>query len=164
LHIKTVSFSGAVSHSFGSDSDPIFTSEFDNYKIVISNLFTATSGLGGTFRLRANTTDLSGAVYTTQRIDANNLTLDSGRQVSQTSASLGGLSNIGPSLVIIEMTNPVLATNTTWTLDNVSIQSATDNRRAILTTIVANTNSYNGFTITTAQNFSGTMSAFGYKK
>jgi hypothetical protein len=166
VHIKTVSFSGAVSHSFGSNADPIFTSQFTNYKIILDDLLATSSNQDVNLRLRENTTDLTGSVYQMQNHGASGgNTYFSNRTSNGTSALTGvaGFTAGTKSSIIIEIQNPQTAKVTNFIASNSFPFNATAPIIQNTVGFIANTSQYNGFTIFAGTNISGTMSVYGYK-
>jgi hypothetical protein len=161
--INSSTFSGAVSYSFGSDASPIFTSTYRNYRIVIDNLFTASSEQEILFRFRANTTDFTGTNYFYQRgsfVDAGSSAANS---TSQTSYRIGSATNDGSTQVIIDICNPQTTSRTTafavcpqWTGGRFVFASYAGT--------VTNTSQYNGFTFFAGQNLSGNITTYGLAK
>jgi hypothetical protein len=168
IHIKTADFSGAVSHSFGSNADPIFTSDFRNYRIILDNLLTATNDIDLGFRLRDNTTDLTSSSYVLQQasFSANTFT---GTRATNTFAQIGGLGNDTSfrSSVILDITNPQTANRPTIQAYNEYVQTGVGTRIFLNSIAINSTTQFNGFTLMIAggssNNFSGTMSVYGYK-
>ena len=161
--INSSTFSGAVSHSFGSDASPIFTSTYRNYRIVIDNLFTATSEEQISFRVRSNTTDLTGSNYFFQRGSFIDASISAANSASQTSFRVGSAINDGASQIIIDICNPQTTSRTTaqvlnpqWTGGRIISN--------IFTGQINNTSQYNGFTIFCAQNISGNITTYGLAK
>jgi hypothetical protein len=161
--ITTASFSGAVSHSFGSDASPIFTSDYDNYKIILSNV-TAASGINDlTFRLRANTTDLTASEYTYQTITASSTTL-TGARATTTSMFLGKIESTEQTGLVLELQGPLL---TDFKTHSVLGQYTVSGTGPVLFTnagYIFSRLAYNGFTIFSGANLAGTLSVYGYKK
>jgi len=163
VHIETADFSGAVSHSYGSDADPIFTSDYKNYKIILSNVESATSAININFRLRANTTDLTSTVYSTQILVVNSATVEGGRSTGLSGASLGSATTATKSLFVIELSNPLETVMKPIVHLNAFTSGTSAPRWDSGCSLVNNTSAYNGFTIYGSQNISGTMSVYGYK-
>jgi len=163
VHIKTADFSGAVSHSFGSDADPIFTSDYRNYKIIFENLQVPTSGENFSFRLRANTTDLNSSVYERQRLEVSGTSITADRTTT-TFALIGAVGSTGATkgAVVLEIQNPQTAVNKSFQSLNLFMASGSSSQY-ILMGQIASTAQHNGFTIFTGQNISGTLSVYGYK-
>jgi hypothetical protein len=162
--IRTVDFSGAASHSFGSDAEPIFTNRYDNYKIIVSNNLSAANEIELSFRVRANTTDLTSGTYQNQVFLANSTTLTGIRSGAVTQARVGVTSPSGPATTIIELQNPALPRNTVYMATSFSVVPGGGPIYATSYGWVFNTSLYNGFTLRGTENISGTMSVYGYKK
>jgi hypothetical protein len=163
--LNTTSFSGAVSHSFGSDAAPIFSSTYRNYKIILENLQCATGSTDVLMRLRSNTTDLTSANYNYQSIVGNGATITGGRASAQTSWALGSVSTTtSKSSCIVELLNPFETVFKNYKSDNPYHAQGTGPIAQYRVGYIDLTNSYNGFTIFTANTFSGTMSVYGYNQ
>ncbi len=162
--INTTSFSGAVSHSFGSDASPIFTSAYRNYRIVFDNLQVATSNQSLNLRLRANTTDLTGANYDRQSISAGSTTITGTRNASATSYNIGDVGHSGSdrSSIIVDVMNPQTLFWTTFLANSQYTESGTGIRLQITSAFVSLNNAYNGFTIFAGTNVSGNLAVYGY--
>jgi hypothetical protein len=166
IHIKTESFSGAVSHSFGSDADPIFTSDYANYKIVFDNVLVASSTSVVSLRVRANTTDLTGSNYNHQTAEFSGSTSTIFRALNGTSQRImacASTANEGSSSVI-DILTPQETKPTLFQSSQMLLLSGTgpvnlDTRGFVLDTV-----SYNGFTIFAGFNLSGRVSIYGYRK
>jgi hypothetical protein len=166
VHIETANFSGAVSHSFGSDADPIFTSAYRNYKIIFDNLQAASGTPNIQFRVRANTTDLTGSVYNRQRFTADGSSAIASRGINQTGFEIGNVGSAADqkSGIVLEVLNPQLTNHTQFITFNHYGSSST---APIINNdygSVQNNLQYNGFTIfSSSGNISGTLSVYGYK-
>jgi len=161
VHINTTTVSGAVSHSFGSDADPIFTSNFTNYRIVIDALIISTD-TDLRFRLRANTTDLSSGAYSIQQFTSSSTTNSSVRSNDQTSALFGKGSS--SSSMIIELQNPQTTKTKTFLVQNHFFDGALGSLLILTSGYVFNSSSYNGFTIFSTGNVGAIVNVFGYQK
>jgi hypothetical protein len=164
VHIKTVSFSGAVSHSFGSDADPIFTSDYTNYKIILDDLIGITGDQDISFRIRANTTDLTANDYRRSIFVQDGTSVTGSRSALTSTGFLGsiGLTN-DKSSIVVEIQNPQTTKRKTVLTYNVFSSTSTGVVYKCSANTIANTSAYNGFSIFGAYNFSGTMSVYGYK-
>jgi hypothetical protein len=164
--INTTSFSGAVSHSFGSDAAPIFTSTYTNYRIILDNVNVATANQGVLFRVRANTTDLTGAVYQNQGVSFSATTTSPGRTTSQTSFDLGSVGSGAneTSAFVIDIMNPQTTNYTSIISNNMYLATGTGPLILFKSGYVSNQLQYNGFTIFCSNNVSGNMSVYGYNK
>jgi hypothetical protein len=120
--LTTQTFSGAATHSFGSDASPIFTSVYANYKIILSNLNGETAVRAFSMRLRANTTDFTGANHQFQKLGASQTTVSASNAINQTSWPIGVASNGGGevSSIIVELQNPQAAVSKTYLATNSS--------------------------------------------
>jgi hypothetical protein len=164
--IRTAAFSGAVSHSFGSDADPIFTSKYDNYKILLTSVIAASSSPSLNFRVRANTTDLSSSQYSRAQFLVDGSSITPARTSPGTSMIIAELSSVSGqvSSAIIEIQSPALSSRTNVATNNLYYAAAGASIYQAFG-IVATADPYNGFTIfTSGPNISGTMSVYGYKK
>jgi hypothetical protein len=162
IHIKTESFSGAVSHSFGSDADPIFSSDFKNYKIVISDLIAA-SNVNLDLRLRANTTDAAGSNYRRQSLNGLGTTASAGRVFDTTSISIGSLGSNPGSFILLDLILPFETKNTGIFSSAMRVESGNDPALSYFAGYHNQTVSYNGFTIFGNINTAGTVNIYGYK-
>ena len=160
--IRTAAFSGATSHSYGSDASPIFTSAYRNYKIVIDNL-SAVSEQVINFRLRANTTDFTGANHDTQSFYALSTTIGSGRTSNQTSAAIGVASQATQtSSIVLDLTLPQLANVKNIQSFNMYYANAEGPRLNMYYSSINSASAYNGCTIFAGANISGQISIYGY--
>lgn len=164
VHINTTAFSGAVSHSFGSNANPIFTSTYTNYLIILDDLLATTSVQDTFFRVRADTTDLTANDYYYQQAESTSTTQLNARVTATSSNKILAIGSTGKSSIVINIQNPQTAKITTMLSHANYI--ATTLLPVVWTTsgLVNNTNQYNGFTIFAGTNISGTMSVYGYKK
>ena len=161
--ITTAAFSGATSHSYGSNASPIFTSAYRNYKIIIDNLASATSEQVVNFRLRANTTDLTSAVYETQVLYALSTTVGSSRSSGQTSSAIGVTNQSAvTSSIVLDITVPQLALYKNIQSHNVYVKSGEGPRINFYYSDIISDVAYNGFTIFAGTNISGQISIYGY--
>jgi hypothetical protein len=168
VHLRTETFTGVNFVSLGSNADPVFSSLYDDYKILFTSTHSTTANRTWTFRLRANTTDESGGVYNFANIgrDANNVDVNS-NGFNQTSARMNN--NIyypGVAGVFeLDIRNPFAAKNTTATGHAIGV--AVDYyQNQLLGFGVGNTNSYNGFTVLNSSGdfVDGQVSVYGYRK
>lgn len=164
--INAFAFSGASSHSFGSDASPIFTADYTNYLIILDDLATVTVNRDISLRLRSNTTDYTGSFYYTQRLTANSTTVQGARLNGQDKLLIGsiGYNTLDKSSNSIQVFNPQTAKETTFITHNQYFESLGGPVVNNIYGNVANTSSYNGFTILSTGNFSGNVSIYGYRK
>jgi hypothetical protein len=162
--ISTASFSGATSHSFGSDASPIFTSTYRNYKIILDNLNSATSDQNISFRLRANTTDLTTTVYEWEQLTATSTTVAGARNSTQSSFRIGtiGSDATNKSGIVVEVLNPQTSTQCNILANNMYIETTVGARVGNFFGSIVKSTAYNGFTIFASTNISGTVSIYGY--
>jgi hypothetical protein len=159
--LNTTSFSGASSHSFGSDAAPIFSSTYTNYRIVVSNLQCSTTDSDFLFRLRANTTDLTSNVYQLSNLIVNNTALTGARVTNGSSVKIGSMgSATANSFVTFEVYRPFQTTPKTGFAQN--HYGGAGGLSLYATYEVTSSASYNAFTILSTTNFSGTVSIYGY--
>jgi hypothetical protein len=163
--LNTTSFSGAVSHSFGSDASPIFSSTYRNYKILLDDLQCVTSSIDLLMRLRSNVTDVTSANYNYQSFTATSTTVSGGRASGETAWAIGNISTTtSKSAVVIELTNPFETVFKNYSADGLSHTQGTGAVVRKRVGYIDLANSYNGFTIYGANNFSGNISVYGYNK
>jgi hypothetical protein len=164
--LTTQTFSGAATHSFGSDASPIFTSSYANYKIILSNLNGETAVRAFSMRLRANTTDLTSGSYHYQQLSVAQTTVSSSNAINQTSWPIGLASNGSGEIssIVIELQNPQAALSKTYLANNAYWQSGVGPSTRQNNGSVLNSNAYNGFTILSDGNISGSVSVYGYNK
>jgi hypothetical protein len=136
-----------------------FSSTYDNYLIIVSNLVGSTGGDGVRLRMRVSGTDATGSNYSTfgrnmGAVDPNiNATSETSFEVGPISSTLGGGGYIW-------LYNPFAATATTFT-------AAMTRHNLMLVTGGPHTlnTSYDSFTIfPTAGTFSGNISVYGLTK
>jgi hypothetical protein len=164
VHIKTQSVSGALSHSFGSNAAPIFTSDFDIYKIYLVNVTIASGNQDVGFRLRDNTTDQTGSVYQQQNINGSGSGVSASRVTGATSWGVMGADSSGTSGCWIEITNPNNAVVKNGYNTAQSFFSPVQPTIQTKTLVSEDTGTYNGFTIFSSVNLAFTVSVYGYKK
>ena len=141
----------------------VFTSEMDNYLILLFGLGTADTGTN--FRLRVAGTDADGSSdYVYQYLLATGSATPSGaRDSAQTFGRIGNLMTTQRSGITVHMYGPALAQATAWrsvTVDGLSSARIQD---------FANTHdlatAYDGFTIyPNSGNFTGNIHVFGYEE
>jgi hypothetical protein len=168
VHLRTTTFTGVTSISLGSNADPVFSSLYDDYKILFTSTHSTTANRTWSFRVRANTTDESGALYNFANIgrDAGNVDVNA-FGANQTSARVNN--NVYYPTVSgvfeLDLRNPFAARTTIGTGQAIGV--AVDfYQNQLIGFSVGNTTSYNGFTVTnSAGNFTdGQVSVYGYRK
>ena len=145
----------------------IFSSSYTNYKIIIDQLDSATADRDVSLRLRADTTDLTSAVYEHDRLTVNGTTITGARVFSGTSMEIGDSTTTGAnykSTIILDLTRPFEAKFKTVISHNFYPQTGQGPTLQIYGGDIASAVSYNGFTILASSNISGTISIYGYNK
>jgi len=161
--INTTTFTGAVSHSFGSNASPIFTSAYRNYRIIVDNGTSTSSDQSLLFRLRDNTTDLTSAVYDIQILYALSTTVGASRTSSTTSCNVGLFSpDSRSSSYVFDITNPQLAIVKNIICSGVMFATGEGPRMYFFNSMINSAVAYNGFTIFAGTNISGQISIYGY--
>jgi hypothetical protein len=161
--IRTTAFSGATSQSFGSDASPIFTSAYRNYRIIIENLKVATSDQGLLFRLRANTTDLTSAVYDNETLYAIAATVAGSRTAGGTSCVIASMStDTRTASYVLDITNPQTTNLKNIVGSGITYAAGDGVRMFHYYNQVNSTVAHNGFTIFASNNISGNISIYGY--
>ena len=168
VHIRTTAFTNVASVALGSDADPIFSSLYDDYRIIVSSNSSTNADRTWTFRTRSNTTDETGTIYNVmaQGIDRTGATVNTSA-VNATSANI--LSNnyyTGErSAVTFDLIGPFLSktTNALGTLIGINANHFFHQSFSFQ---INGTTSYNGFSLTNSVgNFvDGTVSVYGYRK
>jgi hypothetical protein len=166
--IRTQTFTGVASISLGSDADPIFSSKYDDYKILFTSRHSTTANRQWSFRVRANTTDQSGNIYNFANIgrDANNVDVNANAFNTSSARLNNNVYYPGVSGVFeLDLRNP-FAARTTIGLGR-SMGVAVDfYQNQVIGFSVGDTNAYNGFTVlNNSGNFEGgQVSVYGYRK
>lgn len=148
--LGTVTFSGASSVSLNG----IFTSTYDNYRIVLKATDTGTNSVS--FRVRASGTDLSTTTYGRSQYGFTFAgAIDSDSQASSTSITIARANG---SIFAADATvfSPFLSENT-----RLVSQFVDSTRGDSAWGYVNNSTSYDGFTIT-GTSMTGTVSVYGY--
>jgi hypothetical protein len=160
--IQTTSTGGAVTAiNFGSNASPIFSSTYDNYRIQFVG--TASGGLNPQIRLRADTTNATGANYNDQYINVTGTSITGARNTGATSAGLPPLDTARGAFTI-DMFSPFIAATTTWSATGPSPISTISFQTWVGQHVVST--SYNGFGILTgsASTIDGTFYIYGLAK
>ena len=163
VHLNTTTGTGVTSISIGSDASPLFSSTYDHYKIIIV-CDSDNSASQVNFRLRANTTDLTGSNYFTQTVGGAATTAFAQQTLSGTSAKVmdSHTTDYTNSTEFL-LTNPFNARNKTFLSNSVSTRNT-------LGTLVNNgyidsASSYNGITILSPDNINNaTIYVYGLAK
>jgi hypothetical protein len=163
----SISATGAVSFTSASaiNFNGCFSSLYDNYRIIFSNLNGSGSSSDVGFRLRKSGTDNTSNVYYRQYLDGSSTTANIGR-IQSTSWVVFAVRDQGPFQSYLELTNPNSANVRTGGIANqaygaVSTPSVTISS---YTHDLTSSADFDGFTLTTA---SGTMTGvarvYGYR-
>jgi hypothetical protein len=156
VHINTQTVSAVSAISFNN----VFSSSYDNYRIIIKGLPSADTGaLSIRFRL-AGTDDSTANSYVYQRAVFGSTS----GTFARVTDSKGDFASFVDNLVnsaILDVFNPFLASATGYLAQNLS---GTDNASLRLYSGTHNENvSYDGFTITGTNTLSVKISVYGYK-
>jgi hypothetical protein len=166
--IRSATLTGVSSLSLGSNADPIFSSAYDNYRVLISSNNSTDAARSWTIRMRANTTDESGSVYNQMAtgIDRagaaqNNVTTNGTLGAVHNNCNLGAFR----AYTSFDLSSPFLAQETNLVGSNTGI-NATNTVHQTFGVLVATNTSYNGLTISNSSgNFlDGTIEIYGYRK
>jgi hypothetical protein len=167
VHIKTTTFTGVTSVSLGSNADPIFTSEFDNYKIMISSGNSTSVDRNWSIRFRSNTTDNTDAAYTvvSQGINIGSGLVNNVAQGQTSSIIQNNAYYDATQSVTFDLFNPFNAGQTTGHGTAMGMNSGGFLGQSIRF-VFENGNSFNGFSLfNSSGNFNnGKVSVFGYRK
>jgi hypothetical protein len=167
--INTTTFTGVSSVSLGSNASPIFSSTYDNYRIVFDTGSSTDAARTISLRMRANTTDDSTLFYShaNSGIDATG-TAQNSSGASQSSSLIVSSAHFGGSRVVatFDLVNPFIAEQTFGVGINRGILSSGNLIHQSFSFQNANFTSFNGFTLlNSAGNFTnGRISVYGYGK
>jgi hypothetical protein len=154
--LNTTTLTSTTSQSLNS----IFSSSFDNYKIVITGLSSAGGSL--IMRLRASGTDNSTASsYVRQIIDGTGGTVSGNRSTSN-SWDMAGVSASLVNAYFIDLVNPFKASATGYVCSTIRADSGGYYNPS--TGTHNQTVSYDGFTILPSSAFTGEMNVYGYNR
>ena len=151
----SVTFSSCATLSLNG----VFTSNYDNYMIMLRNSATAVISIG--FRLRVSGTDNSGTnTYTYQNLSVDGITV-SGSRVSDTQGYIQDSSTLQRSGCVVSVYGPNLSQPTA--VRSVTASDALSSAFIIDRAFTHNqSTSYDGFTlITTSGTISGLVSVYG---
>jgi hypothetical protein len=163
--LQSVTFSGVSSVSLPTGT---FTSTYDNYKIIISNV---TSSVGSSqdisMRLRKAGTDNTSAIYYRQFLTSSNTTVIAGKNTAATTMFIGQIINTGFQSFSIEIFNPQIATSKTAFLWN-GMDAPTTSPSNFFASGTHDLNSSADFDSVTiacsSGNMTGTIYAYAYNK
>ena len=160
--LNTTSFSAVSSQSIND----VFSSTYENYSIVLSNINGSTSTQAINFRLRKSGSDNSSNIYYRQELNANSTTVAGARQ-QLTSWTIAAARDQGPMNSFFDVTSPNQATIKTGVIGNFSYSSTSEVQYQSFagTHDLATSADYDGFTIFPASGtMTGTVSVYGYNK
>ena len=163
VHLNTTTGTGVTSISIGSDASPLFSTTYDNYKIVVvCDSDDAASTVS--FRLRANTTDLTSGVYNNQTVGGADTTAFGQRSLSATSARVMDNSTSDyTNITEILLTNPFNSRNKAFVSNSMSTRNTLG--ALVNNGYVENTSSYNGITFLSPNNINNaTIYVYGLAK
>jgi hypothetical protein len=160
--INTTSFTGVTSQSVNN----VFTSTYDNYRIMISITNMATDGLL-TMKMRASGSDTSTGYYTNVMGILENGTAENMTAANTSSWSINDIDGVSATgatnSTVIELFNPERNIPTSATLV-ANGQNAAGFLRGFAGGLwSATATSFDGFTIGQAGNIAGTIRVYGYK-
>jgi hypothetical protein len=153
-----VDFSAVTSLSLNG----VFTSAYDNYLIVFTNI-AASGDPTIEMRLRAAGSDASGSNYTYESFQVNNTTIDAARGTSTTSGRGGLGSATTRSGFHIHVYGSYLAQPTAWRVVSAwGVRSGEINEYANTHSL---STSYDGFTLSPqSSSITGNIAVFGYEE
>jgi hypothetical protein len=160
--IGTFTFSGAVSHDFGDDTSPIFSSTYDVYRIIFHNIASTTSNQNLKLRVRDNTTNETGSVYNVSKFSQRSTALAGVRETT-TSIDLGIIGHTTLTASgYVDIANPFTLARTSLFSNLAGTESGIGQSLFSTSSHVGNDDSYNGFNIFAGTNLSGNLSVYGY--
>jgi hypothetical protein len=167
-HITTQTFTGVASVSVGSNATPVFSSTYDNYRIVLVSEVSTSTSRTFSLRMRQNTTDITSSNYQhfNQGLDQlgnaqNSFATNQSSAVVLPSAHYTGLK----FPIAFDIFSPFLTAETMWNGLGTGITSAS-NFSHRFSGRLESVSSQNGFTILNSSgNFTnGQVSIYGYRK
>ena len=159
VHLKTETFSNASTVSINN----VFSSTYDNYRILFSNMTCATSDQGLSFRLRASGTDFTGSNYEKQEINGNGTSVGASR-ASGNSLNIGTISPSLRNSITMDLMNPYLAVPKTGHSHNMYTLTGTGTLVRTMAHVLNTSSAYDGFTFFAGTNITGTVQVYGYKQ
>jgi hypothetical protein len=156
-HIEQQTFSSVSAFSFSND---VFTSAFDNYRIMITTTTTA-SPATLQWRGRVAGTDTSSSNYVRQTSSISSATYSASR-ATETTGFLGDIFSAGPNVVTMDIFGPKLTQRTLVQADNLNSDFGA---RIFQTGIIFNlTTSFDSISILCSTgNITGKASLYGYR-
>jgi hypothetical protein len=155
--INTTSFSGVASVSLPNDT---FTTTYDNYLILIDKV--GDGGLDVNLRLRAAGVDDSSANYQSQRLTADNTTVNAARTANATSSRFDN-AQTARSITRLLISSPKLSVVTLFE-SLVVVLGATATPSSVTFVGGLNTSTaYDSLTVFCSGTITGTAKVYGYK-
>jgi hypothetical protein len=159
-------FSGVASVTV----DNVFTSEFENYKIILrADSNSASTNRAATFQFRQDGSTITTSAYSYGLFyqNMNSAVFDEWSQALNTTAAdllQYGFTNTS-SVCSVELYSPQVLRHTSWTLQNQSNYNVSTNKVAIFGSgYFASTAQLDGFTISSGGgNFVGNVKVYGYR-
>jgi hypothetical protein len=165
---KTTIGNGVASVSLGATGNPLFSSTYENYRIIYAPLASSTTGSNLLFRMRNGSTDNSSAIYNWAGNAVNfSGTASQVSGASQTSGFLGyGSYTAGLALGIfaIDVINPFLAQMTQLDCSGIGVAVGGTVFRTTIGNYVGANTSFDGITFTPSAGTltGGTIYVYGY--
>jgi hypothetical protein len=167
--ITSQTFNGAASASFGSDASPIFSSTYDNYRIIINYNSSTDAERTISLRLRANTTDLSSASYrimnqgfTAGNTSINNFATTATSSIISPEAFYSG--QLNP--IVLDLFYPSTSNGAKFLSGSNVASTGAANYGSRIASLISSSTSFNGFTLLNSSgNFvNSTVAVYGYRK
>jgi hypothetical protein len=155
VHINETTVSGVQAINFNN----VFSADYDNYLVTFD--LTSAAGQEITFRMRASGTDASGANYNRQLLQASKTTISGSGAASQTTAQIAAGRSPGITSGFMKIFNPFKAVATSALSE--TNDPANDVLMLNFAFIHTLTTSYDGFSIITSSNISGTFRVYGLR-
>jgi len=160
--ISTTSFSAVSSFA---PANGTFSATYDNYRVIISGIQTASGDCSLLIRYRASGTDDTSSNYYSQRLIGDSSSASASRQSGTNSTAVGTAGNGASSGLAIDFFNPfatkkpeILSFNNGW-------QTGTGTSLRMTVNSFDGTTSFDSFSlITDSSTISGICSVYGYNK
>ena len=150
-----VTFTGVTSVSLNG----VFTATYDNYFIYMTVVGGARENLSG--RFRTGGTDNTAAVYQSQYVRGDGVSVSASRATNQTSSIFGAV-DTSTCLLNISVASPFLSANTTAT-NSGNFRAATTPTVDLESFGHSSTTSFDGFTVYPTNPMTGKLRVYGYK-
>jgi hypothetical protein len=161
VHLNTTSFTSQTTINFNN----IFTSAYDNYVFWFSNMLGSTAA-DVYMQMRTGTTTTAGTAYWFNRIYGNYSSGVTGAGSSSTDKWTTGLvvQGSGRTGIEINLFNPFLSELTSFTSNSLDNRTSGAVGLSLCGGFCNNQTSYDGISITSNANLTGTISVFGVRK